>query len=87
MVEEGAARVSVSCPVFQPQTHIFHVHLCMADVVIEVLVAFDTPCKSELQLGFGFASLTHVFLCDTCVHPFLAPPPILFFCTGVPTCV
>lgn len=62
MVEEGAPRASTSCPLFQPQTPIFLVHPCIADVVVEVLVAFDIPCKSELQLGFGFPNTPHVFL-------------------------
>lgn len=67
MVEEGAARILMSCIPFQPRTHIFLVHPCTADAVVEILVVFHIPCKSELQLGFGFPNTTLVFLCGICV--------------------
>lgn len=81
MVEEGAARISVNCTSFQPQTHIFLVRPCTADVVVEILVAFDIPCKSELQLGFGFPSITLVFLCGVCM--FILFLLLLLYCLFV----
>lgn len=49
--------------------------------MVEVLVAFDIPCKFELQLGFGFPNTTLVFPCDICI--FILFLLLLLYCLFV----